>query len=322
MKILITGGAGFIGFHLVKKLACQNNQIVILDNFSRGKFDKEFNDFIQQKNIRFLDINLISNEPFKNVEKDFDFIIHLAAILGVSNVIKDSFKVLNHNFLMTLNLLDFAKLNKNLKRFIYASTSEVYAGTLKSYGLVFPTPESTKLVIPSLSMPRSSYMLSKIYGEALCYSSGIPITIIRPHNIYGPRMGFSHVIPELFMRINKLRFEEELEVFSPSHKRVFCFIEDAVELIISLFKTDKENVLTFNLGNDLAEINMRDLAKIILNLMNRNDIKIVDGKDTDGSPARRIPNIDKICKYSNIKKRISLNDGLYKTYEWYKNYLG
>ena len=223
---------------------------------------------------------------------------------------------------MTLNLIEFAKLNKNLKRFIYTSTSEVYAGTLKSYGLVFPTPESTELVIPSLSKPRTSYMLSKLYGEALCYSSGLPITIIRPHNIYGPRMGFSHVIPELFMRINKLKLKENLEVFSPSHKRVFCFIEDAVELIISLLKSDNQNVLTFNLGNDDAEINMRDLAKIILNLMNRNDIKIVDGKDTDGSPSRRMPNIEKLSKYSNIKKRISLNDGLKKTYLWYKNYLG
>ena len=318
MKILISGGAGFIGFNLVKKLSEGNNKIVIIDDFSRGKFDKEFTEYINKKNIKLFDVNLVKENALDKLDKDFEFIIHLAAILGVENVVKDSFKVLNNNFLMTSNLINFAKLNSKLRRFIYASTSEVYSGTLKSIGLIFPTPESTEIVIPSLIKPRTSYMLSKIYGEALCHSSGLPISIVRPHNVYGPRMGFSHVIPELILRVNKLNYNDQLEVFSPSHKRVFCFIDDAIKLLIYLLKNSKDKYKIFNLGNNNDEICMRDLAKIILTVMDRNDIKIVDGSNTDGSPERRIPDITKITEYTGIKERVSLERGISKTYDWYK----
>ena len=91
------------------------------------------------------------------------------------------------------------------KLFVFASTSEVYAGSLEHFGLPIPTPETAPLGLPDLGRPRTTYMLSKIYGEALCRHAGLPFTILRPHNLYGPRMGMAHVIPELHARATHIQ---------------------------------------------------------------------------------------------------------------------
>ena len=116
--------------------------------------------------------------------------------IGVTHVMEKPYSVLYDNIRMLGNIIDLARRQSNLLKFFYASTSEIYAGTLKHFNLSIPTPEETPLAITDLSHPRTSYMLSKIYGEAMCQQASIPFTIFRPHNIYGPRMGMAHVIPE------------------------------------------------------------------------------------------------------------------------------
>ena len=164
------------------------------------------------------------------------------------------------------NALEIAKSQKKLERFVFASTSEVYAGTLNHYGLVFPTTESTPLTISNLHEARSSYMLSKIYGETMCLHSGIPVTIIRPHNFYGPRMGLSHVIPELMKKVVDSD-NEVVDVFSVNHKRTFCYIADAVEMIQLLAESDRSIGKAYNVGNDDEETTMGNLAKKIIILI-------------------------------------------------------
>ena len=321
MKILITGAAGFLGLHLVNSLLEFNHNIFLIDNFMRGMKDNNFDDLISNQNVHFYNLNLTLDDSLEILDKDFDFIIHFAAILGVENVVKDNFKVLNENFLMTKNLLEFANLNKKLKRFIFTSTSEVYGGTLNFHGLKFPTPESTEIILPALNFPRTSYMLSKIYGEALCHASDLPVTIIRPHNIYGPRMGFSHVIPQIMMRASKTEINGDLVIYSPSHKREFCYVKDAIELILLLMKIESKDLLTVNLGNVGEEITMKNLSELILGIMDRRDINIIDGKNTEGSPERRIPDISQLNFLTNKQDRIPLIDGIQKTYLWYKRFI-
>ena len=105
------------------------------------------------------------------------------------------------NIRMLQNVISLARRQSNLNRLLFASTSEVYAGTLEKYGLEIPTVEGANIVLSDLSSPRTTYMLSKIVGEVMCQHSGVPFTIFRPHNIYGPRMGMAHVIPELLMKV-------------------------------------------------------------------------------------------------------------------------
>ena len=177
-KALITGGAGFIGFHLANKLLSNHYKIDLLDNFSRGVNDQQLSILKDNPKVRLLDKDLSTSSIIKELDQDYDYIFHLAAVIGVQHVLKAPYDVLVKNFVLLQNALKTAKNQKKIKKFIFASTSEVYAGTLRSYGLDFPTLESTPLTVNELSEERTSYMLSKIYGEAMCLHSDLPVTII------------------------------------------------------------------------------------------------------------------------------------------------
>ena len=324
MKILITGGAGFIGYHLSKKFLSEDNKITIVDNLERGKIDNDLKNLLKHPNLDLYKADLSDASSLKDLNFDFDIIIHLAAILGVENVLKNSFKVLDINKKLLSTLIDFSKSQLNLKRLIFTSTSEIYAGTLKKYDLKIPTPEESNIVVPDLNQPRTSYMLSKVYGEAMCFASGIPTTILRPHNIFGPRMGMSHVIPQIFKRAFNTPYKGDLGIYSPSHTRSFCFIEDAVRLINKLISLEeKENILV-NLGTQGPEISMFDLASALIKIMGREDIKLLKLEDTAGSPLRRAPDVTRLNKLTGISDRTELSEGLKKTFDWYyskSNYL-
>ena len=160
-------------------------------------------------------------------------------------------------------------------------------------------------------------MLSKIYGEAMCQLSGLPFTILRPHNFYGPRMGLSHVIPELCKKVHFSK-NKKVKVYSPHHKRNFCYIDDGVNLILNLIKSKKSLKKTFNIGSNLKDIKIESLVKIIIKLSGKK-LKIFDAKNMYGSPTRRLPNVSKALKLTNYKYIYSLEKGLSKTFSWYIN---
>ena len=178
MKIMITGGAGFIGYHLARELIKRGHRIVLVDNFSRGVEDSFLQELQRNKDVEFAEIDLMDLTSLREIGNDFDYIYHLAAIIGVRNVLNHSYDVLKKNVEMLLHVINFAGEQSRLKRFIFASTSEVYAGTLQYFGMEIPTPETTPLTITALDNPRTSYMLSKIYGEALLHQTKLPFTII------------------------------------------------------------------------------------------------------------------------------------------------
>ena len=249
------------------------------------------------------------------LNKDYSYIYHFAALIGVQHVLKSPYNVLDKNIRLLQNTLEIAKYQKNLPRFIFASTSEVYAGTLNHYGLEFPTPETTPLTINDLDKARTSYMLSKIYGEAMCLHSGIPVTIIRPHNFYGPRMGLSHVIPELMKKVVRVD-SGKLDVFSVNHRRTFCYISDAVEMIQMLGESDRSIGEAYNVGNDDEETTMGDLANKIIGLIGKN-IDVNPMPFTHGSPKRRCPSIIKLKEVISYTKQYPLEKGLQETFNWY-----
>ena len=148
--MLITGGAGFIGYHLANKLLESNYQIDILDNFSRGVNDTQLSNLAKNKNISLINADLLPSGTADKFDRDYTYIYHLAAVIGVQHVLKSPYDVLEKNFILLKNAFKIARKQKKLERFIFASTSEVYAGTLSHYGLSFPTPESTPLTISNL----------------------------------------------------------------------------------------------------------------------------------------------------------------------------
>ena len=312
-KALITGGAGFIGYHLAKRLVNEGFYVDIIDNLSRGKIDSDFKNLLKNKKINFFKHDFFKNNLILN--KNYNFIFHLAAIVGVKNVISKPYEVLEKNVKLLLNTIKCAKKQKKLKRFFFLSTSEVYAGSLKHKILNFPTKESNIISLDDLNNNRSTYMLSKIYGEALCQFSGLPFTILRPHNIFGERMGMSHVIPELTKKVlSKNKF---ITVYNSNHTRTFCYIDDAIEMIIRIMKSKKTLYRTYNLGDPRQEIKIYDLAKKIIKIVNKNK-KIKSKKINNFSPKRRSPRMTKLLKEIDFKLNSSLNSNLIKTVKWYK----
>lgn len=314
-KILITGGAGFIGYHLGKKFINEGYKVDLVDNFRRGKIDFELKELIKNKNIKLIKNNLL-NLNLKKWTRNYDKIFHLAAIIGVKHVKKNPYEVLTHNIKLLDNVIQIAKIQKKISKFIFFSTSEVYAGTLKSYGIKIPTPENTKLVIDDLNIKRTTYMLSKIYGEMMCNITDSLQTInIRPHNFYGPRMGFSHVIPEL---IKKIYFSKNSSVIikSPNHKRTFCYIDDAIDIIYKLSTSNKTNSKTFNVGSLEKSITIYDLAKKINKILNKKT-KLIKSYEEIGSPSNRSPDIKMLLNHIKVKFNYNLSSGLKETYDWY-----
>lgn len=133
-KILVTGGAGFIGYFIIRQLLKnKKNKIVMIDNMYRGRLDDELKKLIDNDNLDFYEGDLSDKKTFTKLDKDFDYVYHLAAVIGVKNVIENPDKVLCDNAIITLNLVEFAKSLKSLKKFLFSSTSEIYAGTLKHF---------------------------------------------------------------------------------------------------------------------------------------------------------------------------------------------
>jgi nucleoside-diphosphate-sugar epimerase len=172
------------------------------------------------------------------------------------------------------------------------------------------------LIVPFKIDSRDAYFLSKLFCEKILQTSNCKYIILRPHNIYGPRMGFSHVIPELIKRFRKKI--NKVKIYSPEHTRAFCYIDDAINQIIELSFNKKINNMIFNIGNQKEEIKIYSLAKKIQKILKIKNI-INKGTVTKGSPKRRVP--DMTFTLSKIKSNtfIKLEDGLLKTVKWYLN---
>lgn len=316
-KILITGGAGFIGLHLAKYLLDKGCQVHIIDNFARAIDDEDLDSVLANDNASFSRIDLLEKNMINNLDTNYDVIFHLAAIIGVVHVLEQPYNVLYDNIRMLGNMIDLARNQSNLSRFFFSSTSEVYAGTLKYFDLSTPTPESSPLTVTDLSHSRTSYMLSKIYGEALCQKSGIPFTIFRPHNIYGPRMGMAHVIPEQLQKANKANEGDSIEVFSADHTRCFCYIDDAIEMLWRMLESLECEGKTLNLGAQSPEVSIKEVVKACFKAADKS-LKIKTMPATPGSPARRAPDMSQTFELTGFKSQVDLSDGIARTYDWYR----
>jgi len=316
-KVLITGGGGFIGLHLANRLLDEGCIVHIVDNFFRAVKDIELTNTLDRDNVSCIDVNLLDKDSIEVLENNYDFIFHLAAIIGVTHVLERPYSVLYDNIHMLGNMIEFARKQSSLSRFFFASTSEVYAGTLKYFDLPIPTPENTALAVTDLSHPRTSYMLSKIYGEALCQQSGVPFTLFRPHNVYGPRMGMAHVIPEQLRKAHNAKQGDSIDVFSVDHTRCFCYIDDAIEILWRMMMLPECEGKTMNLGTQKPEVNMRQLAETCFSVVNKN-LTVNPMPASPGSPVRRGPDMQYTSNLTGFKSQVDILDGVARTYEWYK----
>lgn len=316
-KILITGGAGFIGAFLGQRFARDGHTVHLVDNLARGRCDAFLRDLLSVQRVEFLQLDLLQPQAVERIGDDYTHIVHLAAILGVQNVLQRPFVTLRDNFLLLDAILACVRRQSQLERFVFASTSEVYAGALEHLVLPFPTPESTPLALPDLAQPRTSYMLSKIHGEAMVRHSGAPFTIVRPHNVYGPRMGMSHVVPELLRKAHAAPDGGSIEVYSVDHRRTFCFVDDAVDMISSATTVSACLGATLNVGSQSPEVTMGELAEIVIRTVGKS-LRIDAKPATAGSPSRRCPDMARLTQFTGCRAQVPLEVGVRRTYDWYR----
>jgi nucleoside-diphosphate-sugar epimerase len=182
----------------------------------------------------------------------------------------------------------------------------------------FPMREDTPLALPPSTEPRTSYMMSKIYGEAMLMHAGIPYTIVRPHNVYGARMGMSHLIPEFLARVHRVSEGGSVEVYSPDHTRTFCFIDDAVEMLTRLLRSEAACNQVVNLGAEGPEYTIRQVAQIMIAVVGKK-LTLDERPPTPGSPVRRAPSMAKTTELTGYTAQVPLTEGVRRTYDWYKS---
>jgi nucleoside-diphosphate-sugar epimerase len=318
-RILLTGGAGFIGFHLARRLAeDESAELTIADDFSRGSVDNEFAALAARPNVRVENADLTQPANWSRLGSEYDEVYHLAAVLGVRHVLARPHDVLRVNALSTLHLLDWF-VDGGGKKLLFSSTSEVYAWTQQIHPLRIPTPEDVPLCLTELEDPRSSYAGSKIFGELAlhqyCRPRNKPFVIVRYHNVYGPRMGYEHVIPELLERL--LAGQDPLVVYSPEHTRAFCYVSDAVEATIAAMRNERADGQTLNVGNDLEEVRIADLASRIIACADMN--VAIEPRAAENDPVqRRCPDVSRARALLSYEPKTPLGDGLMSTIAWYR----
>lgn len=317
MRILIIGGAGFIGLNMARYYVANNCQVDLLDDFSRGANDVEVAALSSRPGVRLLNKNLLDLNAVDSLPSNYDLIFHFAAIVGVQNVLDRPYETLYGNIGLTDAAVRLGRKQFNLKRLVFTSTSEIYAGSSEKGVLPIPTPEMTTLVLPDLEMNRTSYMLSKIVGESMLFYSGLPVTIVRPHNIYGPRMGLSHVIPQMLERAYKLNDGDDFNVWSVEHTRTFCFIDDAVEIIRRVTERDACINKVINLGSQTPELTIGELADVVLGVVGRKAV-IVPHEPHPGSPPRRCPDMSLMKSFIEYEAQVGLEEGIRQTWDWYR----
>lgn len=314
--LLITGGAGFLGSYIVDTIVYLNKnhfkepcKIISIDNYITST----------KKNRKRENVEVIKFDITKplTIKGDVDFIIHAAGIASPVYYRKYPLETIEVAVTGVRNMLELAE-KKKVKSFLYFSSSEIYGNPLPDF---IPTKETYNGNVSSIG-PRACYDESKRLGETICmtyYSLWkTPVKIVRPFNIFGPRMGaFDYrVIPSFILSALK---HKQIPVHANGKQtRTFCYISDAITAVflVLLSKHDGE---VFNIGNSEEEINMNSLAKklekALQKKLNIKNVPYPKGYPGD-EPQRRCPDLTKIQSTLGYRTRVNLQTGLKRTYLW------
>ena len=292
MRVLITGGAGFIGSHLADRYVNAGHTVTLLDNFSTGSKTNiaHFNDTVIAIDGDIRDIDLVDQ-----LTKDTDLVLHMAAALGVNTILESPLESMSTNITGSEVILNAAAQHN--KRIIIASTSEIYGKNTKQ-----PLHETDDRVVGAPQKIRWTYSDAKAIEEAMAFAlhqeKKLPVTTVRLFNTVGPRQTgrYGMVIPRFVQAALK---NEPLTIYGDGKQsRVFCHVDDAVQAIVTMAATDLTIGDVYNVGGT-GEVTIKQLAEQVLKITgSKSDITYTPY--SDAYPAgfediqRRVPDISKV----------------------------
>jgi UDP-glucose 4-epimerase len=301
-KILITGGAGFIGSHLTAYLLNQGNEIIVLDNLLRGnKIESEV--FAK---ITFIEGDVRDFDTVLNASKGCDFVYHLAAVLGVDIVADNPVETMDTEVIGTRNVVQ-AALKNNIKKVVYASTSGVYGHSAIEKSV------DEEIMID----PRTSYAMAKRYNEiylkAIYEEKGLESVSLRFFNVYGGRQDQRMVIPRFFEQAKR---NEPITVFgSGKQTRDFTSIEETIKATVLLAEQSKGSEI-FNVANE-TELTILELAEFIIGITGSSSkVSLIASpqKRYDYEVERRVGSSDKLFSLTGFRPNTNVIEGLNKLF--------
>ena len=301
-KIVITGGAGFIGSHLSEALADRGYQVIIIDNLSTGSMEN-IGSFINKGNVALVKGNILDLPLIKRSLQEADLVFHQAAVTSVPYSINDPEKTNIVNISGTLNIL-LAAREQGVKKVIYASSSSVYGDT--------PTLPKVEDMIPN---PQSPYALTKLTGEYYCQVFqqvyGVPTVCLRYFNVYGPRQNpnseYAAVIPKF---INSIINNQDPIIYGDGEQsRDFTYIKDVVEANILAAESDATGI--FNIGKG-ESVTINQLAKLCIEMLSNNSVSPIYKDPRPGDIKDSLADITR-AKTFGYSPKYDLKKGLYET---------
>lgn len=320
MKILVTGGAGFIGSHLVDTLLKRGDEVFVIDNLSTGKIVNLQHQLVNPR-FHFVNDTILNESLMDRLVAQVDLIYHLAAVVGVKYVVQDPLGAIYTNVRGTEVVLGAAF--RHWKKVVLASSSEIYGKSDK-----VPFHEEDDRLLGPTSIPRWSYSMAKAMDELYAYAyhaKGLPVAIVRYFNAYGPRLderGYSSVVANF---IRQALAREPLTVHGDgSQTRCFTYVDDTVRGTLLAGEVKAGEGQAFNIGNN-RETSILQLARLIKQLT-RSDSKIIfvpyESYYGEGfeDTRRRVPSIERARKVLGFKPRVDLPEGLRRTITWWRKY--
>lgn len=309
-RVLLTGGAGFIGSSLVRRL-CGANECVVFDILRRDALTPTGLD--RHPHVRLVQGDVRDRDALARAMEGCQYVIHLASIAGVDTVLKNPVPTMEIALEGTINALRCAREQGGVKRFVDFSTSEVFGR------YAFRVGEGDVTSVGAVGEARWTYAVSKLATEHLahCYHKqfGLPTVSIRPFNIFGPGQVGEGAVHAFVVRALK---GEPITVHNQGDQiRSWCYIDDIVDGILLTLERDEAVGHSFNIGNPRATVTIYQLARAIVRLADsRSEIRFVEWPFPDVE--LRIPDIDKAQKLIGYKPRVELEDGLMRTIVWYR----
>ena len=310
-NILLTGGGGFIGVALAEKLSKYNHVVLFDKDFENNAF--VFSRLKSIRNVQQIQGDILDIEKIARAAREAQIVVHMAAKVGVQEVISDSLNTLEVNYSGTSNLLSSIVNSQTCERVLVFSTSEVFG--VHAFGIA----ENGDSILSSVQDIRWCYCISKLAAEQLAFSyfrqKGLPVVVIRPFNIFGPNRVGDHVILRFILWALR---NDDLQVYGDGTQiRAWCYIDDFCDGVQLAMEAPGAVGQAFNIGNHHNTITIHGLAKKIIDLCGSKSkvvLKKLDFTDID----IRVPNTSKAKNILGFVPEVELEEGLAKTIEWVK----